>query len=164
LSLITPGLDSERDLRDALASFATGVTIITADTADGPMGITANSFTAVSLDPPLVLWCPAKSSSRFRHFVEPAHFAVHVLSAAQRETCGLFAKGNQGFAGTTPARNPENVPVLDGVLARFDCALWNSIDAGDHAVVIGRVLRAYRHDGAPLIFAQGGYGRFTAES
>ena len=163
MSLITPGLDSERDLRDALACFATGVTVITADTADGPMGITANSFTAVSLDPPLVLWCPAKSSSRFRHFVRPPHFAVHVLDASQQETCSLFAKGDQGFAGAPPARNPENVPVIDGILARFDCTLWDSIDAGDHAVVIGRVLRAYRHDGAPLVFAQGGYGRFTAE-
>lgn len=161
--MITPGFDSDRDLRDALGCFATGVTVITADTPNGPKGITANSFTAVSLDPPLVLWCPAKSSSRFRHFVKAPYFAVHVLGASQQETCSLFAKGDQGFAGTTPARNPEHVPVIGDVLARFDCTLWDSVDAGDHAVVIGRVLRAYRHDGAPLVFAQGGYGRFTAE-
>lgn len=157
----TPGPDSERALRDALGQFPTGVTVVTVAGEAGPMGITANSFSAVSLSPPLVLWCPAKASSRFAHFVRPSHFAIHVLAAEQFALCRQFASSQGGFADHPRTFNGDGVPVLDDALARFDCALWDSHDAGDHAVVLGRVTRAQRRDGTPLVFAQGGYGHFT---
>ncbi|MDP2086961.1 MAG: flavin reductase family protein [Gemmobacter sp.] len=150
-----------RAFRSALGRFATGVTLVTVDTADGPVGFAANSFSSVSMDPPLVLWSPAKSSSRFHHFAEAPHYAIHVLSADQAAWLPRFARGGEGFAGLTCERNPEGVPVLPGALARFDCARHAGHDGGDHLIIVGRVLRATMEEGAPLVFSQGRYGGFA---
>ncbi|NEX46848.1 flavin reductase family protein [Rhodobacter sp. ETT8] len=150
-----------RAFRDALGRFATGVTLVTCATPGGPMGFLANSFAAVSLDPPLVLWSPAKSSSRFAHFAEARHYAIHVLEAAHADWLPRFARGGAGFDGLPHAVGAEGVPLIDSALARFDCVQHAAHDGGDHLIIVGRVLSAAYRDGAPLVFSQGAYGRFS---
>ncbi len=151
-----------RAFRTALGRFATGVTVITAASDEGPTGFTANSFAAVSLNPALVLWSPAKASSRFALFSGAPFFAIHVLGAGQAGLASRFLRGGAGFDGLAHDVAPEGMPTLPGTLARFDCALHAAHDGGDHAIVIGRVLRAAYGEGSPLIFSQGCYGGFEA--
>jgi flavin reductase (DIM6/NTAB) family NADH-FMN oxidoreductase RutF len=150
-------------LRIALGQFATGVTVITTTTAEGPQGFTANSFASVSLDPPLVLWSPARASSRFAMFAEAEHFSIHVLAADQMDLALRFSRGGQGFAGMNTTFTPEGVPVLSGPLARFDCRQHATHDGGDHLIVVGRVLRFASQAGTPMVFAQGRYSGFAAK-
>lgn len=149
-------------LRQALGRFVTGVTVVTVPTSDGPMAITANSFTSVSLDPPLVLWCPARSSRRFVHFADAPHFAIHVMGQEQYALVQHFATGAGRFDETPAGRSPEGVPLLPDPLARFDCALHAEHDGGDHVIVVGRVIRACLREGEPLVFAGGNYGQFSS--
>jgi flavin reductase (DIM6/NTAB) family NADH-FMN oxidoreductase RutF len=151
-----------RAFRDALGRFATGVCVITTATDAGPVGFTANSFAAVSLDPPLVLWSPAKASSRYGIFAAAPFFAIHVLGAEQADIGTRFLRGGAGFDGLSHGAAPEGMPTIPGTLARFDCALHAAHDGGDHTIILGRVLRASYRAGAPLVFRQGGYGGFVA--
>lgn len=144
-----------RAYRDALGRFATGVTVVTAQGPDGPLGFTANSFASVSMNPRLVLWSPARSSSRFGVFSAADHYAIHVLADHQGDLCHRFAKGDAGFADLAHDVNPQGVPVLPGVLARFDCARHAAHDGGDHLIVVGRVLSFDLAPGLPLLFSQG---------
>jgi flavin reductase (DIM6/NTAB) family NADH-FMN oxidoreductase RutF len=155
-----PDAEHARVFRDALGRFATGVTVVTVDTLEGPMGFTANSFSSVSLDPPLVLWSPARASSRYPFYAAARHFTIHVLGAEQDDLSRRFSRGGAGFDGLARVTTPEGVPVIPGTLARFDCEHHAAHDGGDHLIVIGRVLRAAFRDGPPLLFSQGGYGRF----
>lgn len=149
--------EDARAFRDALGAFATGITVITCRGANGArVGITANSFASLSLDPPLVLWSPAKTSSRYPVFMAVRHFAVHVLGAEQADLSARFTKG-PCFDGLPEAVNADGVPVLAGVLARFDCTLWAAPDGGDHTIIIGRVTHAETRPGEPLVFARGRY-------
>lgn len=150
-----------RAFRDALGRFATGITVVTIATRDGPMGFTANSFASVSLDPPLVLWSPARSAARFPFYAAAQHYAIHVLGAEQSELSGRFVRGGAGFDGLAHEAGAHDVPILPQALARFDCLQLATHDGGDHLIIVGRVLRASARDGQPLIFSQGGYGRFT---
>ncbi|MDO9637202.1 MAG: flavin reductase family protein [Pseudotabrizicola sp.] len=150
-----------RAFRDALGRFATGVTVVTCATAEGPMGFTANSFAAVSLDPPLVLWSPARSSSRFEHYAQAQHYAIHVLDLAHADWLARFGRGGAGFHGLSHELTPEGVPVIHGALARYECVQHTTHDGGDHLIVVGRVLRAAYREGAPLVFSQGSYGQFA---
>lgn len=147
--------EDERAFRTALGAYATGVTIVTVPSDDGPIGITANSFASVSLDPPLVLWSPAKGSKRFPYFSGAPHFAIHVLDAHQQDICNRFTKDMQAFDGLDMETGVHDVPLLKGCLARFECSLEVEHDAGDHTVIIGRVNRASARTGLPLLF-QGG--------
>lgn len=148
-------IDDPRAFRTTLGAYATGVTIVTVPTADGPIGITANSFASVSLDPPLVLWSPAKASKRFSYYSGAPHFAIHVLDAHQQAICDGFSKDKSAFAGLDMEEDENGVPLLKGCLARFECSLEVEHDAGDHTIIIGRVRRASARDGLPLLF-QGG--------
>jgi flavin reductase (DIM6/NTAB) family NADH-FMN oxidoreductase RutF len=150
----------QRAFRDALGRFATGVTVVTIATRDGPMGFTANSFASVSLDPPLVLWSPARSSARFPFFAAARHYAIHVLGAEEVELSQRFVRGGSGFDGLSHSTNAEGVPVLKTALSRFDCEQTATHEGGDHLIVVGRVLRAVFRQGGPLVFSQGAYGRF----
>ena len=143
-----PGPETQRAFRDALGSFATGVCVITAPGPEGTVGITANSFASLSLDPPLVLWSPARASRRFDLFATAERFRVHVLSADQTALARHFT------ANPAP---PET--GLGPVLARFDCARHAVHEGGDHAIVVGRVLRVWHDPGAPLIFHAGRFAR-----
>lgn len=153
-----PDPADSRPLRDALGRFATGVCVITALDEAGPIGMTANSFASLSLDPPLVMWSPARASRRFTSFVEANHFAIHVLAADQVELAHHFARNARDFDRPGVAHNAQSVPTLNGVLARFDCAREAVHDAGDHAIVVGRVLAVCQRAAAPLVFAQGRMG------
>jgi flavin reductase (DIM6/NTAB) family NADH-FMN oxidoreductase RutF len=150
-----------RAFRTALGRFATGVTVITTQGPDGPLGFTANSFAALSLDPPLVLWSPAKSSSRFPVFSKAQAFAIHVLAADQASIGARFVRGGAGFDGLDHDLTDQGVPVLAEALARFDCHLHATHEGGDHLIVVGRVDQAMYREGAPLVFSQGGYGGFV---
>ncbi|HPE25223.1 MAG: flavin reductase family protein [Rhodobacteraceae bacterium] len=155
---VTP--DTSRAFRDVLGHFATGVVVVTAKGPRGPVGITANSFTSVSLDPPLVLWCAAKRSERYESFLAAGHYAVHVLAADQLAMCRHFARSGDDFSPFAPDETPEGLPALPGCLARIDCAAEARHDGGDHAILIGRVLRATLREGDPLLFWRGRYGDF----
>jgi len=159
----TPGPGTERAFRDALGMFATGVTVVTAIGSKGPVGITANSFASLSLDPPLVLWSPARASRRFAAFASARHYAIHVLAAEQFALGRHFAREGLDFDMPGIAVNPEGVPILPDSLARFECRRQAVHDGGDHAIVVGEVLRACARDGAPLVFSAGRYGRFAPD-
>jgi flavin reductase (DIM6/NTAB) family NADH-FMN oxidoreductase RutF len=155
-----PGPASHRAFRDALGRFATGVTIVTARTPDGLIGMTANSFASVSMDPPLVMWCPAKSSHRYGPFVDARHFAIHVMGADHEAQAMAFARSGQAFDGLDMELNDHGVPLLNACLARFECAMHQVHDAGDHAIVVGRVTGAAVREGSTLVFCQGQFGTF----
>ena len=144
--------------RGALGTFATGVTVITTDSPEGPVGIVANSFTSVSLDPPLVLWCPAKSSKRFEHFAGSRRFAIHVLAADQRDIAAAFAKSKTAFDGISWHKSHCGMPLIDGALATFECSLHSDHDAGDHLIIVGEVTKCHQMAGKALTFHNGKYG------
>lgn len=159
---VVPGPETTRDFRDALGRFATGVCVVTCDSDLGPLGITANSFASVSLDPPLVLWSPAKFSRRYEAFANAENFAIHVMGAEQGDLCQRFARDGTAFDGTDWTLGAHGVPLLNGCLARFECNHVASHEGGDHRIIVGRVTRANWREGAPLVFSQGRYGDFSA--
>lgn len=152
-----PTADSD-SFRSALGSFATGVTIITTDSIEGPVGIVANSFTSVSLDPPLVLWCPAKSSRRFEHFAGSRRFAIHVLGETQRDVAEAFVKSKTAFEDIAWHKSHCGMPLIDAALATFECTLHSDHDAGDHLIILGEVTKCHHRPGTPLIYHAGKYG------
>ncbi len=164
VSTFVPGQDDSRAFRDALGRFATGVTVITTMTDKGPIGITANSFASVSLDPPLVLWSPARTSRRFAAFAEAQRFAIHVLAADQPDVCNRFAKDGYDFDGLDWVSGAAETPLIRNCLARFECTQHATHDGGDHLIIIGRVEAAEFCDGEPLLFSRGAFGRFTDAS
>lgn len=156
-----PGPDTLREYRDVLGCFGSGVTIVTVASPEGPMAMTVNSFSSVSLDPPLILWSVAKASRRYLPFLEAPHFAVHVLRSTQRDVALHFAAFGNGFDQFDWAPNCDGVPVLADRLALFECRVTDRHDAGDHTIMIGHVERAAREDGAGLAFDQRRYGQFN---
>jgi flavin reductase (DIM6/NTAB) family NADH-FMN oxidoreductase RutF len=149
----------QRHLRHALGRFATGVTVITTRTADGKLeGLTANSFSAVSLDPPLVLWSLRRSASSLSSFADSGYFAVNVLAANQCDFSRHFATPSKDkFASIDYAVGLGSCPLLPDCLASFECSTEHTVTGGDHIIFIGRVLRATYRDGEPLIFSAGKY-------
>lgn len=156
-----PGPGAERQYRDALGRFGTGVAVVTTATPDGPCGITVNSFASVSLRPALVLWSIDRASDRFAAFNTARRSAIHVLSAHQAALAERFARSGDDFAGLDWRDDGEGVPLLPGCASRFDCALHASHDGGDHRILVNRVLRFTLENGPPLIFARGRFGRFA---
>lgn len=147
----------QRSFRAALGRFATGVTIITARGADGEaVGVTANSFNSVSLDPPLVLWSLARTSNSLDAFESADQFAIHVLGIDQEHLSNRFAtKGTDKFEGMEVGL--AGVPLLDGCAARFHCRKIQRHEVGDHFLYIGEVVEFVTCDGAPLLYLQGRY-------
>ncbi|ALG90685.1 MULTISPECIES: flavin reductase family protein [Actibacterium] len=158
---VTPQPGAERAYRDALGRFATGVTIITTAGPRGPLAITANSFSSVSLDPPLVLWAPAKASSRFEPFRDAQRFAIHVLAENQLSLARHFARNGQDFTPVDWHEDAQGCPRLADFAARFTCTRHAVHDAGDHVLVLGLVKEAIVSALPPLIFVDGCYGRFA---
>ena len=133
-----------------LGHFCTGVTVITTVDADGPAGFTCQSFAAVSLDPPLVLFCPSRSSATWRRIERTGHFCANVLADGQRELARVFASSAAGkFDGVGWSPAPAGPPVLDGALAWVTATVETVHEAGDHQVVIGRVTGLARVPGWP---------------
>jgi flavin reductase (DIM6/NTAB) family NADH-FMN oxidoreductase RutF len=152
-----------RDFRNALGTFATGVTIITAMAADGkPYGLTCNSFASVSLNPPLVLWSLGMFSNGLSTFQNASHFVVNILGESQQELANKFAKSSgEKFAGVEWTPGLGNAPVLADSVANFQCRAANRYYGGDHIIFLGAV-EAYAYNRKePLLFARGGYGRFV---
>ena len=150
---------TQRELRDAMGSFATGVTIVTTMTDRGPLGMTVSSFASVSLDPPLVLWSPARKSARFPAFEAASHFAVHILSEDQKNLAELFAKtGIEAFDDLDYTLGMGDVPLLEGCAARFECSHSAGHDGGDHLIMVGEVLRIQACDNPSLVFYRGQFG------
>jgi 3-hydroxy-9,10-secoandrosta-1,3,5(10)-triene-9,17-dione monooxygenase reductase component len=148
-----------RQFRDALGAFATGVTIVTTRSGAGEdIGLTANSFNSVSLDPPMVLWSLARKSLSLPAFLESGYFAVHVLASTQEELSVTFAtRGADKFAGLAVARGPGDIPLLPGCSAVFQCRMAFNYEGGDHVIFVGQV-EAFEHfNRAPLVFHSGRY-------
>ena len=148
--------------RTVLGHFATGVAIVTAIDGDEPVGMACNSFTSVSLEPPLVLFCAAKSSSTWPRIQASGKWAANILDDDGEEICRLFAqKGADRFARIAYTLGRTGSPILEDALAFVDCETIAEHDAGDHVIVVGRVLElGYQPEGKPLLFYRGGYGRF----
>ncbi|MGT2445587.1 flavin reductase [Ensifer adhaerens] len=146
-------------LRRAFGTFVTGVTVITTRDEDGtPRGMTANSFTSVSLDPPLLLVCVAKSASSYPAFTNAGCFAVNILHEGQVDVSGNFAsKSPDKFQSVTHDHIHTGAPVLTDSLTWFDCTTYNTVDAGDHAILIGQVRAFDTSPTAPLGFCRGRY-------
>ena len=154
-----------KEFRRVLGQFPTGVTVVTAVTDDGPAGITIGSFTSVSLDPPLVMWCPSCDSPSWERMRSGASFCVNVLGDHQADVSNTFASTVEDkFSGIDTRVEATGAPVIEGSLAWIDCEYHAIHDGGDHDIVVG-VVRAMGTDdteSGPLIFFRGGYGRFEA--
>lgn len=150
-----------RAFRDALGRYATGVTVVTTTTETGPLAMTANSFASVSMDPPLVLWSPAKSSARHDAFANAAHFSIHILAEDQQLLAGRFARDGRDFPDGILETSPGPTPRITGCAARFDCSQFAVYPGGDHSVVLGHVDHFATTPAAPLVFLGGRYGCFA---
>lgn len=150
--------------RRALGNFATGVTIITAQNAQGEkVGVTANSFNSVSLDPPLILWSIDKKSSSYDVFKASSHFAVNILSGSQIDLSNKFSRRNiDKFQGTNYRLGVGNVPVLENCSAVFECELFQIIEGGDHWIMVGKVVNFADEGRSPLVYHQGAYSAVTS--
>lgn len=152
------------DMRTAMSSFCTGVALITALEPDGgPTGMAVQSFSSVSLDPPLICFCPAHTSSTWPKIRAAGRFAVNILGHDQQELCGQFAvPGGDKFAGVRWTPGTFGAPLIAGVLATVECELEDVLDGGDHAIALGRVTGlAVHREGEPLVFFRRAYGRVT---
>lgn len=151
-----------RELRNALGRFATGVCLITvADEQGNALAMTANSFSSVSLDPPLVLWNLQSNSEVYEAFATPQYFAINILSLEQQEHSNRYAKKGDHLLAPehfTPGR--FGAPIVTDALVNFECELDATHDGGDHLIIVGRVLDLHQsQEGDPLLFYSGGYGK-----
>ncbi|MEX0729327.1 MAG: flavin reductase family protein [Aquisalimonadaceae bacterium] len=148
-----------RDLRSALGGFATGVTIVTTQCEEwGPVGLTVNSFSSVSLDPPLVLWSLSRHSPSLKAFQANSHFAINVLAADQQELSNRFAQPiPEKFRGVSWHGGIADLPLLEGCVATFECRTRHQVDGGDHVIFIGEVEEFAHRTVEPLLFLAGRY-------
>lgn len=150
-----------RSLRDAFGQFATGVTVVTTiDKENNPIGLTANSFASVSLEPPLVSWCVDKNSTRFTEFAEAEFYSISVLTEDQQSLSDLFAMRSWDetvFDDVEWERGHNGVPQLPGCMARFHCKTEHVYEGGDHLIIVGRVEDYEAEPMRPLLFVQGSY-------
>jgi flavin reductase (DIM6/NTAB) family NADH-FMN oxidoreductase RutF len=153
-------------LRDCLGNFATGVTVVTCTDASGkPCGITANSFSSVSLDPPLVLWNIAKVSNSLQAYLDAKYFAIHILSQDQQELSSHFATADHTLFDSVDYRiSDSGVPILPGSLACLECRTHQIHDCGDHHIIIGEIKQYRFDDRPPLLFFGGQYVELATTS
>ena len=158
-------MDQTKEFRQCLGKFATGVTVVTcADDEGRSYGITANSFSSVSLEPRLILWNVAKVSNSLQAFLDAEYFAINVLARDQRPLSSHFAKSDHTLFETVEIdRSRENVPLIPGTLACFECRTHQIHDCGDHYIVIGEVLRFISGKREPLLFFNGNYAAIDPE-
>jgi flavin reductase (DIM6/NTAB) family NADH-FMN oxidoreductase RutF len=156
-------MDKSKSFRQCLGKFTTGVTVVTCCNRDGlPRGITANSFSSVSLEPPLVLWNIAKVSSSLNAFLDAKHFAINVLAAGQKDLSSHFAKSDHTlFDNIEYELSNDGAPLLPGTVACFECRTHEIHDCGDHYIIVGEVTRFTSGNEEPLLFFGGGYRRIA---
>lgn len=155
---------SPRNFRDALGSFPTGVTVVTSlDEGASPIGVTVSSFTSVSLDPPLILFCLDHRNANLQAFKNAHHFAINVLSAEQEDLSVRFScRIDDRWKGVTFETWESGAPIFPGCLANLECRTVDRHESGDHLIVIGEVIRlASRMGDGPLIYFQGSYRRLA---
>jgi len=159
-------MDDGRKLRNALGKFATGVAVVTTlDRSDAPIGVTVNSFSSVSLDPPLVLWSLTNISPNLSIFRVAEHFVINILASDQQDVSNQFARPVEDrFANIPCTMGVGGIPVLDGTLASFECKNAKSMEGGDHTVFFGEVIDYTEADRSPLLFFSGKYGTATHAS
>lgn len=162
------GMDIEpQHFRDTLGSFATGVTIITTvDSEGGPVGLTANSFSSLSLDPPLVLFCLDRNVVSFAAFHSNRQFAVNILGADQEDLSRRFARsGSEKWSGVEFETWDTGCPILGGCIANLECEIDSIYEGGDHVIIVGGVVRMANGGGGgkPLTFFRGRYGSVTSD-
>jgi flavin reductase (DIM6/NTAB) family NADH-FMN oxidoreductase RutF len=150
---------TSQEFRRACGQFATGVTIASVLDANGaPHGLTVNSFTSVSLDPPLILICLGHAVTCIDAFRESRHFGINVLAESQQELSDRFArKGEDRFDGLKWYRGESGVPLLPGVLTAIECRLHQRIASGDHDIFVGEMIAAHVDEGEPLLYFSGRY-------
>lgn len=163
-TILVPSAENARAYRNALGHFGTGVTVITTATDQGPIGVTVNSFASVSLEPALVLWSLSKTSGRFDAFQNARHYSIHVMHEDQDKLALTFAKEADAFETCNWRNDTNGIPLLSDALTRFDCTQEAVHDAGDHIIIVGRVVGVVVNEGDPLIFAKGKFGRFRSEN
>lgn len=148
--------------RQVLGHFPTGVTVITAATVAGPVGMAIGSFASLSLDPPQVLFCAGQHSSTWPKVRDVGSFCINLLAENQEDVCRVFAsKADDKFAEIGWKHSGNGSPLLEGVLGYIDCTLETVVASGDHEIVVGAVTDLeVLHEGGPLLFFRGGYGRF----
>lgn len=153
------------ELRRVMGHFATGVTIITTVSKAGqPFGLTANAFTSVSLEPPLLVISVDKKAESYPYFEESKVFTVQFLTDQQEALSRKFAvSGGNKFQGVAYRTGANGVPIIDGVLGYIECKLYAVYDGGDHTLYLGEVLQAEAHEGKPLLFYRGGYRELGEE-
>ncbi|MGE8397457.1 MAG: flavin reductase family protein [Comamonas sp.] len=160
-SLVAPECQpafTEREFRNALGQFATGVTVVTAVDAQGrPVGMTVSSFNSVSLDPALVLWSLSNHTSNYAAFAQASHYAIHVLASHHKEMALQFAqRGVDRFAGIAWQPNAHGTPVLEDCVAVFECRARSQYPEGDHLILVGEVLACrYTANTSPLLYHDG---------
>jgi len=155
------GLDQAR-FREVLGHFATGVTIVTALEDGEPVGFTCQSFAALSLDPPMVILAPSRSSTSWPRIREAGAFCVNILEEHQEALSRTFAvSGGDKFDGVGWKPGITGAPVLEGSLAMVECRLGEIFDGGDHELVTGLVVAMNIGEGGPLLFYRSGFGRFV---
>jgi flavin reductase (DIM6/NTAB) family NADH-FMN oxidoreductase RutF len=155
-----PSIVDPRVMREVLGHFASGVTVVTALTGEGAIGFTCQSFSSLSLDPPLVAFAPSRTSQTWPRLREIGRFCVNVLAEGQEDVSQNFARPDvDRFAGVRWTPSPHGHPVLEGVVAWIDAELWAEYDGGDHTIVVARVLDLGAHpERRPLLFHRGTYG------
>src|ERR1700760_3559891 len=152
---------TDREFRDALGQFATGVCVITAEVDGVLLGATVSSFNSVSLAPPLVLFSLARSAQTLPLWQQATHFGVTVLAEGQIDLSNRFARGGADkWNGLAPLRGNSGVPLLRGGLVTFECRTYARHDGGDHEIILGEVLEFSRTASTPLLFHGGRYRRF----
>ena len=165
-ALIPLAPHDSRALRNAFGRFGTGVTVITIQSDLGPLGMTVNSFSSVSLDPPLVLWCAGHTSKRHDAFVKAEHFCIHILGADQEGVANHFATQGHDFSEFDWKDGPSGAPELTGCVAAFHCARYAVHPAGDHTLILGEVKQAAARpdDRKGLLFERGRFGSFAPKA
>ncbi|GGF35225.1 flavin reductase family protein [Subtercola lobariae] len=162
MTTITP-----RELRDSLGHYASGVTIITGTDDDGPIGFTCQSFYSVSLEPPLISFSVMKTSTSYPRIRETGRFCVNILAEDQHELSNIFARrGTDKWAGLDWQVSEMGNPVLEGTLLWVDCELQDEYEAGDHYIVVGRVVELGALDAygrQPLVFFKGTYSQLHVD-
>ena len=148
---------NKKNLRYVLSKFATGVTVVSTIDCDGkPIGMTANSFTSVSLDPPLVLWCIGINQPSYDAFLKAKGYSVSILSKDQKDICDLFSSPVENkFSDIDYTLSDNGFPIIQKSLAWFDCLKWNNYPGGDHQILVGEIKNFYADENDPLIFWNG---------
>lgn len=154
-------MDSVSQFKQAMGNYPTGVTVVTANDPDGsPIGMTVNSFASVSIDPLLVLWSIDKNAFHYDAFTTAKSFNVNILAADQGDLCMLFASRVEDRFGKCEWKNGSNgVPVLDDVASQLECTVFNTVQAGDHVILIGQVNTIHNEEKEPLLYHKRLFGK-----